>query len=162
MLNEQMPGVDLEGLPGNYSEKHLPYRKMKFIPDLLDKYEEKFGARPVRSGKEDKFTVGADVFTVGELWGRVWGQISHNKKEEKKRKMDMNNLETPKEKRPAKAKVKVDGQPSLKQITRDAIKAGKSEADIKAMIIERYIAEGKDETWSKNRAKAIYADISRE
>lgn len=88
-----------ETIPENYSAKHLPYRKMKFIPDLLDKYELKFGERPERAGKEDKFRVGADVFTAGELWGRVWGQISHQKKEEKKRRMDMENLENPMEKK---------------------------------------------------------------
>lgn len=150
----------------NYSEKHLPYRKMKFIPDLLDKYEHKFGIRPVRHGKEDKFVIeskdGQDIFTAGELWGRVWGQISHNKKEEKKRKMDMENLEVPTEKRAVKVKKSDDGKLSLKQMTKDAIAQGKTEAEVKTIIVDRYVSEGKDAEWAAKRAKAIYYHIINE
>ena len=155
-----------EVIPENYSEKHLPYRKMKFIPDLLDKYEAKFGSRPERFGKEDKFVVdsekGQDIFTAGELWGRVWGQISHNKKEEKKRKMDMENLEAPTETKSPKTKKVADGKPSLKQMTKDAIAQGKTETEVKTMIIDRYVQEGKEAGWAGKRAKAIYYHIINE
>lgn len=51
---------------------------------------------------------------------------------------------------------------SYKQLCANLIKEGKSKERIKEEIVERYLSEGKELSWAKTRANAIYAHMSKE